>query len=193
MKHWKYAAPAVLGLVCACSGPDQDQGKSGSLSLALTATDSQGELYRLRSATFNINGYPDFYFASSGGEGGSSSSSSSFYSETVSTESQPNQPVITRRVVPGYYYVTFDTWQPWYIEHVTADGAERVSQSVLLSAPTQWAYVYDRGNSSVFYQFGVNGNVLDFRHGDLSIRIGVEHPDDEGQAGSPGTAGTAGI
>jgi len=87
--------------------------------------------------------------------------------------------------------VTFDTGQPWYIEHVTANGAERVSQAVLLSNPSQYAYVYDRGSTSVFYQFGVDGKTVDFRHGDINIRIGIEHPN-EGVGGIGGSAGAGG-
>jgi hypothetical protein len=104
--------------------------------------------------------------------------------------------VITRRVVPGSYYVTFQTGQPWYIEHVTPRGPERVSQAVLLSNVSQYANVYDRGTTSVFYRFGVDGQVIDFRHGDIRIGITVERPNEGvggfGSAGSPGTAGTDG-
>jgi hypothetical protein len=197
MRTWTYVLSAV-GLVVACSsaGPSEEE-KTGSLSLALTATDSSGELYRLRSASFAIYGYPQYYFPSSspGASGaGGSGDEGYYYSETVTSESDPNAAVITRRVVPGSYYVTFDTSRPWYIEHVTASGAERVSQSVLLSTPTQYAYVYDRGSSSVFYQFGVDGKTIDFRHGDINIRIGIEHPNNGagGQAGAAGAPGAAG-
>lgn len=171
---------------CSSSERQLSEDNAGTLEVALTTTDSQGEVYRLRNARFYIEGYPDYaYPSSSAGAGGSEDSY--YYSETVATESEPNTEVLSRRVVPGSYYVSFDTSQAWYIEHVTAHGNERVSQSVLLSNTTQYLRVYNRSTSSAFYQFGVDGRVIDFRHGDLVIRIGVEHPNGAGgSAGEPG-------
>jgi hypothetical protein len=48
---------------------------------------------------------------------------------------------------------------------------------VLLSPATQYACICDRGNTAVDYRFGVDGTLIDFRHGDLDIGIG--HPDEE--------------
>lgn len=189
MKRWKSGIPFVGLLIFACSGAG-DQGdsdaKTGVLKLELTGRDSSGEIYRLRNASFYIQGYPDQTFPTSGGAGGSDGY---YYSETLSTETNPNASVLEHRVVPGYYYVTFDTSQPWYMEHVTPRGVERVSNSVLLSEPTQYAYVYHQGTSSIFYNIGVNGRPIDFRWGDIDIRIGVEQPGEGGFAGSPGTGG----
>ena len=39
------------------------------------------------------------------------------------------------------------------------------------------------------YVFGVDGELVDFRHGDLSIWIQVEHPGDHGSYAGSGAAG----
>jgi hypothetical protein len=78
------------------------------------------------------------------------------------------------------------------MEQMKPSGPERVANSVLLSEPTQYAYVYDRGTSSIFYNIGVNGRTIDFRYGDIKIRIGVEQPG-EGAGGFPGTGGFGGV
>jgi hypothetical protein len=189
MKIWKYTGTA-LALAVACSAGDRGaEEATGSLLLPLTATDNQGEVYRLRNASFFIEGYPQYaYSTSSAGAGGNGDGG--YYYETVTTEHDPNAAVITRRVVPGTYYVSFNAYEPWYIEHLTASGPVRVAESVLLSTPRQSAYVYDQGSSSVFYRFGVNGRTIDFRHGDLSIRIGIEHPN-QGEGGMAGMGGAA--
>jgi len=189
MKKWKYLLPGMAALIVACSsnGNGSDDDKTGKLSLSLTAADDAGEIYRLRSASFYIYGYPQYSFPGSGGAGGAEDSY--YYSETVSTEDAPNAPEIVTRVVPGYYYVTFNTGEPWYIEHLTSHGPERVQQSVLLSQPQQYAYVYDRNTTHVQYQFGVDGRTIDFRHGDIVIGIGIEHPD--GAGGQPGAGGSS--
>ena len=188
MKRWFRAVPALLGLVAACSGsePGAKDEATGTLALQLTATDSHGEIYRLRNAVFQVSGYPYNEYPSSG-EGGASSVG--YYSASLSSETDPNAAIIKHRVLPGYYYVTFDTQEPWYMEHVTSHGPERVEHSVLLSSVTQYAYVYDGGTSSVFYQFGVDGTPLDFRHGHINIGIGVEHPNEgQGEGGFGGAA-----
>lgn len=193
MKRWMYLLPGLFGLIGACSGTDQNKpdDKTGALTLQLVARDSQGETYRLRSAVFQVYGYPNQEFPTSG-EGGASGSGY-YYQANLSSESDPNAALITHRVTPGYYYVTFDTTQPWYIEHVTGAGAERVAQSVLLSPVTQYTYVYDHGVSQIFYQFGVDGRPIDFRYGDIDIGIGIEHPGEgDGVGGFGGFGGAAG-
>jgi hypothetical protein len=195
MKLWKQMAPLVGLTIYACSGTDQHHSQSvevGTLSLALTATDNAGELYRLRDAAFYLEGYLDYSFPTSQGGAGGSADTGYYHAEWLTTESTPDASVITRRVVPGTYYVTFDSSRPWYIEHVTASGSERVRQAVLLSSTTQYAYVYQGQTTSVFYEFGVGGTVLAFRHGDISIGIGVEHPEQSGAGGAGATSSPAG-
>jgi hypothetical protein len=41
----------------------------------------------------------------------------------------------------------------------------------------------------VFYGFGVDGKTIDFRHGDINISIGIEHPN-QGEGGSAGAGGS---
>lgn len=194
MNGWQVTLLMAGIIISACSGSDRKVDENaGTLDLALTGSDSQGEIYRLRSATFTIEGYPDYYYpSSSAGAGGSDSS---YYYETVSTEANPNQDVIRRRVIPGYYYVSFDTSSGWYLEHLTPQGPERVAEAVLLSQPYQYTHVWDRSTSTVFYQFGVDGKTIDFRHGNLEVRIDIQHPDagSGGVGGEPGFGGSAGL
>ena len=136
----------------------------GGISLALTSVDSQGRPYRLRNATFTIS--QDYWYYDGG------------VPETtvLSTEDDPNAAQLTVRLVPGQYRVTLGG--DWYIERLGAGGAERVQQVVLLQDPTQYAYVGQNWNSELQYQFGVDGTLIDFRHGDLTIDIGIELPGD---------------
>ena len=186
MKVWGIVCTAVMACSLGCSSNGhQDAEKAGSLAVALTANDSHGELYRLRSANFNIQGYPDYYYAGTGGSAGSSG----YYYDTWSSEENLDSPTITHKVVPGYYYVSFDTGSGWYLEHLTSGGAERVDQAVLLSSPSQSTYVYDQGDSTVSYTFGVDGQLIDFRNGNLNIGIQIEHPGEDHGAGGFGTGG----
>jgi hypothetical protein len=137
----------------------------GGLSLALTSVDSQGRPYCLRNATFTIS--QDYWYYDGG------------VPETtvLSTEDDPNANQLTVRLVPGQYRVTLGG--DWYIERLSAGGAERVQQVVLLDDPSQFTYVSQNWNSELHYQFGVDGTLIDFRHGDLTIDIGIELPGDQ--------------
>jgi hypothetical protein len=172
---WALAATVV------CSGcdasPTQEAGEAdeapegietpelGGLSLALTSVDSQGRSYRLRDATFSIA--QDYWYYDGGVP----------QTTVLSTEDDPNASQLKVRLVPGQYLVTLGG--DWYIERLSAGGAERVQQVVLLDSPTQYTYVSQDWNSELQYQFGVDGTLVDFRHGDLTIDIGIELPGDQ--------------
>jgi hypothetical protein len=160
------------------SSEQLEEGELGNLSLNLTGSDTAGRQYRLRGAQFSIWGYPDLpQPVSDGGFGG--------YSTTVTTETDPNAAVITLRVVPGYYQVNLDSTS-WYLERLTDMTWERVEQVALLSPAYQSVYVYNAGVSSVNYRFGVDGELIDFRAGDLQIGIEIEQPGEgPGDAGFP--------
>lgn len=181
---WTRTLMGLLALSCiSCAGDagqqpiaGEEQG-IGTLVLNLTGTDRQGQQYRLRNAEFDLGGY--YYYPYPGTQPALI---------TVSTETDLDSPVISTEVVPGQYYVTLSN-HLWYLEKVTAQGSERVDNAVLLSPETQYAYVNDNGTSSVSFAFGVDGELIDFRHGTIEIGITIEHPgdgdDDGGTAVDP--------
>lgn len=147
------------------NGEDLDQAEPealGGLSLSLSSSDSQGRTYRLRNATFTIAN--DYWYYDGG------------VPETtvLSTEDDPSADQLTVRLVPNYYRV--ELGGDWYIERLTATGPERVQQVVLLNGPVQGTYVNQNWNTEIHFQFGVDGTLIDFRHGDLTIDIDIELP-----------------
>ena len=68
-----------------------------------------------------------------------------------------------------------------------------VEQAVLLSEPTQYAYLWSGSSTDVYFRFGVDGELIDFRHADLNIGIEIERPgDNQGAGGIMGTGGSGG-
>lgn len=157
--------------------PDAD-GPAGNLALKLSAQDSAGETYRLRNAEFQISGY-------------SYATGQYIYTNTtVSSETDPERPMITTRLLEGGYSVTFNNAQPWFMEHVTPSGTEPVAKAVFLGPASTSAYVYPHSTSTVSFRFGINGELVDFYGGDLEIGITVERP--PVSAGGTSNGGTAG-
>ncbi len=81
---------------------------------------------------------------------------------------------LVERVPPGDYYI--DLGGPWFIERFENGAWNRVEQVVLLSSRTQWVTVFHAYTSRVAYRFGVDGELIDFRAGELSIGIEIELP-----------------
>lgn len=164
-----------------------DEQKLGHLSLSLTGTDSRGRQYRLRNAEFYVYGgyyypysdypYDDYpyptkpgYYPYPGSDGGAG------FSTLVSTETDPDAASINLTLVPGQYYVQLQG--EWYVERLTENGAERVERVVLLTDPYQYTYIYNGGYSYLPFRFGVDGELIDFRHGELAIAAEFELPED---------------
>lgn len=209
MKHLGLAIAVSLGAVSCADGSHQSYEQSqqgeetasiGSLSLNLTGADSLGRQYRLRNASFYITsdyyypygemqpGFPAPFPGNDGGVG---------FSTTVSTEDDPDASEISLRLVPGSYFVALEG--DWYVERLTPTGPERVEQVVLLTEQYQYAYVYHNGVSNVAFRFGIDGELIDFRHGDLVIDAEFELPGDsdypyptDGGPGMPPTSRDAG-
>lgn len=191
----------------------------GELSFALLARDSQGTIYRLRQAAFDVAGYPDVggdgiggaggfsggggtggFFGGGGAAGSLGGAGGGFASGgrpgsspppvgfVLSSEVDPNAEALVRKVLPGYYTVALR--DGWYLERQTASGVERVEKVVLLSPRNQSSHVWDGGTARVNYQFGVDGTLIDFRNGDLSVEIDVVRPGEP--AGTGGYAGYGG-
>jgi hypothetical protein len=149
------------------SSEKKEQQELGSLTLNLTGSDSAGRQYRLRNATFLIWGNLDFPVPIS--DGGFPSY------QTVSTETDPDAQVISLRLVPGYYQVSMEN-SDWFLERSSDDTWERVEQAVLLSQVYQGVYVSHGAVSPIYYRFGVDGELIDFRAGSLEIGIEIEQP-----------------
>ena len=181
MKLMKFVVPAILSFGCSSDPKGVPEGtaptaepKLGALSLELLGADRAGQPYRLRQATFDIRNV--YLFTPTEQDAGANAS------QTVSSETDPNATTITTRVLPGEYLVTLD--RGWFLEKVTPTGSERVSQAILLSPSTVYTWVYDRGTAEVTYSFGVDGALIDFRHGDLKIGFDIEHPNEEPDGGT---------
>jgi hypothetical protein len=144
--------------------PGESEAEVSGLSLSLSSTDSQGRTYRLRNATFTVRAAYEWF-----GDGGVPSGGT-----VLSTETDPSADRLSLRVASGYYEVALGG--DWYIERLTPNGPERVEQVALLTEQTQFTYVGDGWNYDLEFRFGVDGTLIDFRHGDLNIDIGIELP-----------------
>ena len=187
----------AAAVIVACSGSNQppvaEAEPSGQLDLALVGTASDGTSYRLRNADFELYGYPDYYEVSTGesGAGGGGGWDDYYYYDEFSTEDDPDAVRISKKLVPGYYYV-YLTSSDWYLEELTPSGPVRVEEAVLLSSRYNSTYVYNNGTSRIYYRFGAHGDIIDFRSGDLEIGIQVELPGDDDGYGGEGWGGFSG-
>lgn len=173
---WCVALLAALGCSSEGAKPETgDEAQNGTLSLLLSATDAQGETYRLRNADFSISGY--------------SYVTGQYTYTNVSSETDPELPVVRARLLEGYYDVTFVNSGAWYFEHLTAEGAEPVEKAALLGSASQSAYIYRGTTTPVSFAFGVNGDLVDFLGGQLEIGVTVEQP--PFGTGGPSAGGTA--
>lgn len=177
----------VAGLMAAsgCAGTEETEAR-GTLALALTSSDSNGTSYRLRNATFRVEGWP-----SVGGDAiGSvdaglsqdagpiltdSGSWSPPYVETLSSEDDIDSPFLESVLLRGSYEVTLEPG--WFLERVDAEGATPV-EAILLSASRQHAWIEGGHTSFVRFTFGVDGSLIDFFGGRLQIGIDVIRPGD---------------
>jgi hypothetical protein len=165
---------AIMATACAaCAGQtpsDQQQDDVlGTLALNLVGSDRHGTQYRLREAEFDVTQY-------------------NYYPQpvqnviTLSTETNPMASTLDAKLPPGTYTVTLSN-RLWYLERLSSNGPERVENSVLLSEASVYTYIYDRGTTDVYFTFGVDGELIDFRSGKLRVNIQIELPDDD--AGTP--------
>lgn len=179
--NWLLPLMLLAGFGCSSGGAKTetgDDGQNGTLALLLSAEDAQGESYRLRNAEFAINGY--------------SYVTGQYISTSVSSETDPELPVVKARLLEGYYDVSFID-SGWYMEHLTPAGPEPVEKSTLLGAASVSTYIYRGTVSPVSFAFGVNGELVDFLGGQLEIGITVEQPPfGAGGSGSSGEEQAAG-
>lgn len=151
---------AACGDVATEGEPRVTEDDVGTLQLSLTGVDADNQLYRLRAATLVVSGtsYHD---------------GQAVYVE-LSSEDGLDDELLSARLMQGYYSVSLVSPPQWYIERITAEGTERVQQAVLLSQPTQYTVIQPGGVSQVGFQFGVDGDLIDFFGGRLDIGIGIQ-------------------
>jgi hypothetical protein len=194
MKIMQWAALSALAAMAGCTddahvseaAPEATAAPeaSGTVQLKLTGVDSAGRTYRLRDASFQVVGYPYFGGVLLPGMPYPDDAGVGTLSELyLSTEDNPDLPVLSAHVIPGQYTVSL-LGTAWYLERTADSGWERVEQSVLLSDATQFAYVWNGGITPVNFAFGVDGELIDFRAGDIQIGITIERPGDA-DAGLP--------
>jgi hypothetical protein len=193
MKIMQWAALGALAAMMGCtddahvSAPAAEATAvpeaSGTVQLKLTGADSAGRTYRLREASFQVIGYPYFGGLLLPGMPYPYDAGSPLSELYLSTEDDPDLPMLTARVIPGQYTVSL-LGSSWYLERSADSGWERVEQAVLLSEATQFAYVWNGGITPVNFSFGVDGELIDFRAGDIQIGITIERPGDA-DAGMP--------
>jgi hypothetical protein len=150
-------------------GRDEAAETVGGVQVALTGTDSRMQVYRLRQATFDIQGtrYTDFQ--------------SVF--EMVSSEEDLDAASLTVDLVRGAYSVTLRP--DWHLERITDSGAVPV-QAVLLSPVSQSVFIEQHATSRVAFQFGVDGDMVIFFGGELDIEIEIETAPDAGAGAEEG-------
>ncbi|HMI90195.1 MAG TPA: hypothetical protein VK509_02475 [Polyangiales bacterium] len=163
----------ALGFALAACGdlaePDATPGDDpalGTLQLALTGMDAQMQRYRLRGATFDVQGtrYTDYQPVLT----------------TISSESDPDGELLSTRLFQGYYTIALRP-EDWYIERISAEGAARVEHVALLSSAQQSTSITAGAASRIAFQFGVDGEPIDFLGGKLEIGISILN--------APGSAG----
>ncbi|WP_437781989.1 hypothetical protein [Sorangium sp. So ce1097] len=203
-----FGALAAAGVMFAtgisgCTMPADDDAELGSLSLPLAAQAPSGVSYRLRNATFQIQG--DYYWydgvtvGSSGSAGGSPGSGSTTSSSTGyfpggtlltinSEDEDPNASSIIVDLERGSYYVQL--LPGWHIEKVEGGTATPVD-ATLLSSQTIYVYVSPHSTTWAQYQFGVGDSAL-WLNGKLNLGINVYEDPEEYYGGDGGWGGTGG-
>lgn len=173
-----FAVATALGAIgCADQGSDHtsvsersESGELGTLALNLQGTDKGGRQYRLRHADFRVTN--EFYAWADAGPA---------VSKVLSSEDSLDQPTLSVLLSPGPYQVVLEG--DWYLE-VRVDGEwQRVRKAVLLDGAVRFVYIQNRFRSFVSFAIGVDGELIDFRHGELQIGIEIEHPEDSQDAG----------
>lgn len=148
--------------------------QTGTLTLSLVGSDSLGRTYRLRNAEFLIRGGKSD-FALDGG---------SLPNVTLSTETSPDAPDLSVSLIPGPYDVSLQG--DWFVERMSPAGSERVEQVVLLTPSPRSFQVAHAKTSVITFSFGIDGELIDFRHGEATIDVAFELP--EGAALDAGSA-----
>lgn len=179
MKRRGFLLVWVVPALTACDSGDAAQRSEldfGELALDLVASDPEGHRYRLRNAQFEV--HLD-----------SSSDAGVQRPVVLNSEDDPASDTLGTRLLEGRYRVILR--EGWYMERTDLAPPTRVD-ALLLGSAARSVFVRRQSRSSVFFDFGVGGDRLDFFGGDLNVRIGIQTPEfgDGGvPARPPGDAG----
>jgi hypothetical protein len=147
-------AIAALLLGSACT-PDETGDETGIIQVALTGQAPSGTVYRLRQANLVVAG-PGV-------------------TRILSTEEDPDQPVIRTELPPGAYTLTVPTG--WYLERRTADGShQRVLAELTSPNPAPFAIAADV-ETRLTLRFLAGADDVALGSGDLAIDIGIDEVD----------------
>jgi hypothetical protein len=167
---------SVSGLGCASENSAEDSvpaAQTGALSLPLTAVAASGAVYRLRQGEFTVT---DVATAAS---------------TLLSTEQDPLASTLEASLPSGEYLVALQNG--WVLEKAVGNTLTIVA-ATLLSPAVQSISVSANGESSLFFQFNTNGELVEFGRGQLVIDIEVSESGGAGGAGgSGGSAGSGGF
>ena len=146
---------AVGLLVLGCSSSSGSGEAQGQMSVWLTATSTEGNVYRLRSASFRVSVVmgPEV--------------------QTVSSDdvTEPPPESIDLSVDPGSY--TVELLGGWALYRVEP-GDDVLVEAELASPATVFVDVVSGGTAPVVYTFQTNGEVVQTGPGDIGISIDVE-------------------
>lgn len=121
----------------------------GQVRMALTGTSVEGNLYRLRAATFTIEGPA---------------------SAVLATEENPDITVLSADLPPGAYTSTLGG--NWYLEREDGVGFVPV-EAMLISANPADFQVNAQVASELVYQFSTDGTIVTIGDGSVDISIEV--------------------
>jgi len=134
-----------------CAVDAQSDARSiGQVRMALTGTSVEGNLYRLRAATFSIAGP---------------------VTAELETESDPDLTVLSADLPAGSYQSTLGG--DWYLERLSANGTFEPVDAALVSANPADFTVNAQVASDLVYQFATDGTIITIGDGTVNISIEV--------------------
>jgi plastocyanin len=160
---WIVASAALALATCGDSKPSGGGGHLGSVQIALVTT-TNGHSYRLRNASFDVNGPTHV---------------------TLSSETDPTATDLTANVAPGSYVVTLANG--WQLEREDPSGPVIVQATLVSPNPTAALTVTAAHTTSVAFQFSTDGVPITLGTIDISIQVTEV---DGGQTSSPQLSAT---
>lgn len=145
----------VLGAAaCGQLGQEPEAGAYGTVQMALTAVGSDGDTYRIRSATLRLNGPT---------------------SATVDLEEAfGDSPVFSATIDVGHYTIAMD--DGWVLQRDTGEGFVDVDATLISPNPTYLTITRDTLSVAAVIFETVDAEI-EFATGDLEVWLGVEHLD----------------
>lgn len=141
-----------VAIMAACGGNSSTT--NGALTMKLTG-ESNGVTYRLRNATFDING-PEI--------------------ATVDTEDDPEATSIDLSLSSGHYEVLLR--DGWALQRMDAEGPTTVQATLVSANPLETEIIAGSRSHSVF-RFSTDGGIVDIGTGELSITFEVDGVDSD--------------